>query len=534
MLGAQLVTDALQRAGVKTIFSLSGNQIMPIYDACIDAGIRIVHVRHEAAAVYMADAWAQLTGEIGVALVTAAPGITNCLSPVYSARLAESPILLISGDSPISQDGMGAFQELDQIGVTKTLTKQSSRLSRAEDIDQDITSAISLALSGRPGPVHIAMPFDLLQEKVDVENVRRGQKPSRVSTPLAQIDSQKIMEHLSRSERPLVLVGPMNNATRAADLRKHAGNILQAPVISMESPRGLRDPSLGHFPQVLKKADLIVLVGKTLDFTLAFGGSAGMSPNADVIVIDPDEVIIDRAKQQLGTRLCEYAIADSDAALRELSDYAVTRNRDSWLEEVERAISNRTLKSVSEENAAIAGPQFICQAVQKILNEAADPVLICDGGEFGQWAQAFCHAPTRIINGLSGAIGGALCYAIAASIARPNATIVAMMGDGTVGFHSTEFETAARENASFMAVVGNDSRWNAEYMIQLREYGPDRLYGCTLSDCARYDLLAVALGAQGAYVEQAGQLDEIFRQAVNNRSATCINIRMEGKAAPVF
>ncbi|WP_193088869.1 thiamine pyrophosphate-binding protein [Advenella sp. FME57] len=534
MLGAHLVTDALQRAGVKTIFSLSGNQIMPIYDACIDAGIRIVHVRHEAAAVYMADAWAQLTGEIGVALVTAAPGITNCLSPVFSARLAESPILLLSGDSPISQDGMGAFQELDQTEVTKKLVKKSSRLSHAQEIDQDITSAISLALSGRPGPVHIAMPFDLLQEEVDIDKVKRGQAPARVSKPLSQADAQEIMERIARAERPLVLVGPMNNASRAPDLRKDATDVLQSPIIAMESPRGLRDPSLGHFPQVLKKADLVVLVGKTLDFTLDFGRSAGMHPEADIIVIDPDETMIERAQNLLGTRLYKHAIADSDAALRGLSDCTYPHKRDAWLQEVDRAIANRALKSPSEENATNPGPQSICQAVQKILDEAADPILISDGGEFGQWVQAFCQAPTRIINGLSGAIGGALCYAVAASIARPNATIIAMMGDGTVGFHSTEFETAARENASFIAVVGNDSRWNAEYMIQLREYGPDRLYGCTLNDSARYDLLASALGAKGAYAEQADQLEEILKKAVNNHGATCINIRMEGKAAPVF
>jgi len=534
MLGAHLVTDALQRAGVKTIFSLSGNQIMPIYDACIDANIRIVHVRHEAAAVYMADAWAQLTGEIGVALVTAAPGITNCLSPVFSARLAESPILLLSGDSPVSQDGMGAFQELDQIEVTAKLVKKSLRLSRTEEIDQDITSAITLALSGRPGPVHIAMPFDLLQEKVDAGKVKRGKKPCRVVQALLQADAHEITARISRAERPLVLLGPMNNASRSPDLRKHASASLQAPLICMESPRGLKDPSLGHFPEILKKADLIVLIGKTLDFTLGFGQPAGMSPDAEFIVVDPDETMIERARKLLGARLYKQAIADSDETLRSLADLASSQKRQAWMDEVDRAISNRTLKSSSENAGGNPGPESICQAVQKILNDAGDSILICDGGEFGQWAQAFCQAPTRIINGLSGAIGGALCYAVAASIARPEATIVAMMGDGTVGFHSTEFETATRENARFIAVVGNDSRWNAEYMIQMREYGSDRLYGCTLSDAARYDQLASALGAQGAYAERTDQLDEIFDIAVGNGSATCINIRMQGKSAPVF
>lgn len=132
MLGSELVIRALARRGVTTIFSLSGNQIMPLYDACIDANIRIVHVRHEAAAVFMADAWSQVTGQIGVAMLTAAPGIANGIAPLYSASQAESPVLLLSGDSPVSEDGMGAFQELDQIAMTAPLTKWSKPLPMRE------------------------------------------------------------------------------------------------------------------------------------------------------------------------------------------------------------------------------------------------------------------------------------------------------------------------------------------------------------------------------------------------------------------
>lgn len=534
MLGAHLVTDALLRANVKTIFSLSGNQIMPVYDACIDAGIRIVHVRHEAAAVYMADAWAQLTGEIGVALVTAAPGITNCLSPVFSARLAESPVLLLSGDSPIAQDGMGAFQELDQVEITRKLVKKSLRLRRTADIDDAITSAITLALSGRPGPVHIAMPFDLLQQKVDPDSVKRGDKPVRRSQPLSEADLAAIMERLATAQRPLVLTGPMNNASRSPGLREQVAGALQAPVIAMESPRGLRDPSLGRFSEILKRADVIVLVGKTLDFTLGFGQSAVLAPDAQVIVVDPEQAMIERARKLLGDRLYRHAVADSDVTLHALGSRSASGNRNAWMDEVANAISDRTMKATPQDNTHVPGPQSICAAVQHVLNTATDPILISDGGEFGQWAQAFCHAPTRIINGMSGAIGGAICYAIAASIARPDATIIAMMGDGTAGFHGTEFETAIRENVSFIAVIGNDSRWNAEYMIQLREYGPDRLYACTLSDGARYDLLASALSAHGAHVQEVTELPDVLDAAVRQASVTCIDVKMQGQAAPVF
>ena len=162
MNGAGLLVDTLVRAGVRRIFSLSGNQIMPVYDACIDVDLSIVHVRHESAAVHMADAWAQITGEIGVALVTAGPGFANALSALFSARHSESPVLLLSGDSPVAADGNGAFQEMPQIDLVRPLVKTARRPGRAGRIGHDVAAAIACARSGRPGPVHVALPFDVL------------------------------------------------------------------------------------------------------------------------------------------------------------------------------------------------------------------------------------------------------------------------------------------------------------------------------------------------------------------------------------
>ncbi len=535
MSGAHLVTDALQRAGVTTIFSLSGNQIMPIYDACIDAGIRIVHVRHEAAAVYMADAWAQLTGQIGVALLTAAPGITNGLSPVFSARLAESPVLVLSGDSPLAEDGMGAFQELQQIDITRKLVKASLRLGRAQDIDADVCAAMTLALSGRQGPVHVAMPFDLLTATVDPANVNRGRAPARARRALAEQDVGDIGQRIALAQKPLILLGPQFNRSRAGALHEQAG-ALHTPLVAMESPRGLRDPSLGNMQQVLQDADLIILMGKALDFSLNFGRAAGMNPAAKVIVVDPDEAMLERAASLLGERLYKRVQADADAALEQLSRQAPLAKRDAWLEQVQDALAVRRLADDAESQGSspLADPKAICEQVQAVLDGASDPILICDGGEFGQWAQGFCQAPTRIINGVSGAIGGGLCYAVAAAIARPEATIVALMGDGTVGFHCMEFETAAREQAAFTAVVGNDSRWNAEYMIQLRDYGPERLYGCTLGDRVRYDLTAASLGAQGAWVADPADMRAALQAAAASKAAVCVNILMAGRPAPKY
>jgi acetolactate synthase-1/2/3 large subunit len=158
--------------------------------------------------------------------------------------------------------------------------------------------------------------------------------------------------------------------------------------------------------------------------------------------------------------------------------------------------------------------------------------LISDGGEIGQWAQAILTAPTRIINGLAGAIGPSIPFAMAARAARPEARILAVLGDGTFGFHMAEFDTACRHKLPFVAIVGNDSRWNAEYEIQKRDYGANRTHGCELAPGTRYDLVAVALGGHGEYVTRAEDIAPALERAFASGKPACVNVVIEGQAAP--
>lgn len=533
MLGSQLIIRSLRRLGVKTIFSLSGNQIMPLYDACIDAGIRIVHVRHEAAAVFMADAWAQITGELGVAMLTAAPGITNGLAPLYSASQAESPVLLISGDSPVGEDGSGAFQELDQVSITRPLTKLSLRPLTVEALYPALDSAVAQALAPRRGPVHLALPFDLLTAETGMAELSEA----AANTSAAVLDRaglQTLAELLDSARRPLVLAGPTAARAHMHSARATAEEALGLRIIPMESPRGLKDPSLGALAEIIPSSDLIVLAGKCLDFTLGFGGKAALGKEARVAVIDPDARMLERAARLLGERLVLALEGDPMAALSALRATQTQAERNAWRARVDEALRNRTAKGTSAPAGNALGPRALCETVQAFLASAPDPVLICDGGEFGQWAQAFCQAPARIINGMSGAIGAGVCYAIAAKIARPEATVVALMGDGTAGFHLMELDTAARENAAIIAVIGNDLRWNAEHLIQVRTYGPQRLIGCDLSPAARYHDVASALGGAGFSAHDAGSLATALGQAADSGLPACINVSLGGEAAPVF
>jgi len=533
VLGSELIIRSLRRRGVKTIFSLSGNQIMPLYDACIDAGIRIVHVRHEAAAVYMADAWSQITGELGVAMVTAAPGLTNGLAPLYSASQAESPVLLISGDSSVSEDGAGAFQELDQVAITRPLTKLSVRPQSAADLCPALEDAIAQALAPRRGPVHVALPFDLLTAETGIADLPEA-PAERPASVVDAAHADRLAELLNAARRPLVLAGPTGARSRGHSARAAAETALGLSIIPMESPRGLKDPSLGALAGILPSADLIVLAGKRLDFTLGFGGTGALGENARVAVIDPDPAMLERAGRLLGERLVLAFQADPVAALAAIRAAELSAERQAWQKQVDEALQSRTVKAPSAPVEGALGPRALCETVQAFLASASDPILLCDGGEFGQWAQAFCQAPVRIINGMSGAIGAGICYAIAAKIARPGATVVVMMGDGTAGFHLMELDTAVREDAAVIAVIGNDLRWNAEHLIQMRTYGPQRLIGCELSPTARYHDVASALGGAGFAAHDTETLANALNGAAGSGLPACINVSLAGEGAPVF
>ncbi len=528
MRGADLLAATLAAAGVRRIFSLSGNQIMPVYDACIDAGIDILHTRHEAAAVFMADAWAQLTGEVGVALVTAAPGFGNALGALYSARASESPVLLLSGDAPVALDGRGAFQEMDQCAASAPWVKHAARPASADRMGEETARALRLAAAGRPGPVHLALPFDVLNAETGAPVPDRAAcRPDRAAPAEEAVAALRVA--MDGAARPVILAGPAMTATRAGDLPDRLAAALGAPVLPMESPRGLGDPALGDLKGVLGQADLILALGKRVDFTLGLGKAEAFAAGARWIVVDAETPALEMARANLGDRLDRALEADPHALAEALSRGSPAADRAGWRDEAARRTAARAPDPGDPDGRVT--PAELTAAVQRAMAAHPGAVAVCDGGEFGQWAQAGLGPAARVINGPSGAIGGGICYAIAARAARPAAPVFALMGDGTVGFHLAEFETAARAGLPVVAVIGNDACWNAEHQIQLRDYGPDRLIACELSG-ARYDAAVAALGGHGEYVTEAADLDAALARAVASGKPACVNVRIAGLPAP--
>jgi acetolactate synthase-1/2/3 large subunit len=531
--GADLLARALAASGVRHLFSLSGNQIMPVYDAALDAGLSILHVRHEGAAVHMADAWGRLTGEPGVALLTGGPGHANGVGALYTALAAESPMVLLSGHAPLAELGRGAFQEMRQADLAAPLTKESWTAGTAVALGDDIVRALRIARSGRPGPVHVSLPFDVLEAKVAPGTIPAPPAPE--AQRLEHSTAIAVRAELERAQRPLVLVGPALAGAAGRAARARLAQATGVPVVCMESPRGINDPALGAFGDVLREADLVVLLGKQPDFTLRFGAPPALAADCRFIVIDPEPAALERAVRTLtpSSRVGLTAIADPLAAAEALSRIARAPGPRQWAQEVESAIRFRPAewKSLSSRAEGPLHPLEVGRAVQRVLDRSRDAVLIADGGEFGQWAQACTSAPTRLINGPGGSIGSAIPFALAARLARPDATVVAMLGDGTFGFHLAEVDTAARAGLPFIAVVGNDACWNAEHQIQLRTYGRERARGCELLP-ARYDQAVVALGGHGEHVARAADLEAALERALASRLPACVNVMIERVAAP--
>jgi acetolactate synthase-1/2/3 large subunit len=532
--GADALVRSLANGGVGNVFTLSGNHIMPVFDAALDAGIRLFHTRHEASTVHMADAWARVTGDVGIALVTGGPGHANAVSALYTALMAESSVVLISGHAPHNELGRGAFQEMRQADVAAPVVKASWTSANASDIGTDLARAVRIARSGRPGPVHLSVPTDVLEARVDEAAIAKAAAFAPERVVLAQGNATAILSTLTAAKQPLILAGP-SSLTRAGRVRLEALECaIGIACIGMESPRGINDPGLGAFAEVLAQADCVLLLGKRIDFTLAFGKAPSFDPACVFLQVDPEASELERTHNAVGDRLIATAVADVDAAIDGL--IAQRGSRDGgWADDVRAAIAYRP-PAWDHARAGIQGklhPVEACRPLQSLLDRHPESVLVCDGGEFGQWAQACLAAPHRVINGVAGSIGSALPFAAAARLARPDAPVVALMGDGTFGFHMAEIDTAVRYALPFVAVVGNDARWNAEYQIQLKRYGPDRLVGCELRP-QRYDLVTQALGGHGEHVTDADALPAAIERAHVSTLPACIDIAIEGIAAPVI
>jgi acetolactate synthase-1/2/3 large subunit len=552
----------LGELGVEIVFSVSGDQILPLYEALDRQGIRIVHARHEGAAVYMAEAWGQLRGEPGICLVTAGPGHTSAITALAASRASESPVVLLSGASPASLLGLGAFQELDQAAIARAVCVATWVVGSPEDVTPTIQAAWDAALGGQggwgvPGPVSVSLPIDVLEMtssipvfphaaaaalvETSAESVGSGRRPG--STPPAEGSNEaraktacgRVVEEVRRAERPVLMVRPSLTRGRHDQALSELAKAL--PLLPAVSPRGGHDPAWGTKRADFEAADLLVVFGP-VDFSTGLDGPGTTSPRRVVQVSSrlEDLAAAERRHERRLIELVAALYAPEGLVLWKLAEaigpasqpLASAHGPSSLI--VEHGLGSALLPPRAPAPSDPTGPLHPLQVAALIAPYVAPhDVIVTDGGEFGQWMRAgFRHLPQRqLLNGKLGAIGGSIPQAIGASLAT-GARSWAFLGDGTFGYCAAELDTAVRERLNLVVVVGNDSRWAAEWHHQVERYGHDRTIATAL-EWRHLDRVAEGWGAIGTTVRNAGALDAALAelQRAPTGGVRCWNTRIQ-------
>ena len=525
--GADILVKTLVEAKIPYLFTLSGNQILPIFDATIGRNIKLVHTRHEATAVHMADGWGRLTEQPGIALLTAGPGHCNGVSALYTARMAESPMLSLSGSSPAAKAGLGVFQDIDQVAIAAPVCKAAWEIRDAADIATDVLTALHIAASGRPGPVHLSLPQDLLEMEV----VPARSDVHFESVPVLKASqADQVLDFLSDAHKPLILCGPAMSRNDRWQQVLGFSRRASVPALPMESPRGINDPWLRHAAICFDEADAVLLLGKRFDFTLGTTAAPTFNNGCKLMQIDADTTELRYHGSMVGSFQ-----ADPFGAAKTLFTGATSRswNSNQWYTEI---VGTRTRvpddwKALRTSAGIPMHPLVICEAVDNFLDDSV--VVVSDGGEVGQWMQSGMDPTHRLINGPSGSIGSSIGLGLAAQLVHMDKRVFVLCGDGTAGYHLLDMDTAVRHQLPIVLIVGNDSCWNAEHQLQLKHYGADRLVGCDLLN-TRYDMAVAAIGGYGELVQHPDELRPAIGRALESGAPACINVIIERFGAPTF
>ena len=548
MHGGDRVGAALAAHGVRFVFTLCGGHISPILTASKARGIRIIDVRDEATAVFAADAVARLTGVPGVAAVTAGPGLTNTITALKNAQLAQSPVILFGGAAPTALQGRGALQDIDQRPLIAPHVKLFKKIRRVRDLGPAVEEAFTVARSGVPGPVFIECPVDLLYDETNirqwyadaagkgtaipdrllrfylnrhVEKMFAGSaeavapQVSAVSPPAASAASvEAAAAAIARAERPLLVIGSQALSI-AAEAPRIAAAVVQLgiPVYLSGMARGLlgRDHALQmrhQRRQALRESDCVVLAGVPCDFRLDYGRHVRRS--ATLIAANRSA-----REARMNRRPDVAAIGDAGLFLERLAaTLAQTgRRRASWLEELRTRDLKREVE-IDEQagpDGEFVNPIAFFRALDKAAGENA--VMVADGGDFVATGSYVLHprSPLSWLDpGVFGTLGVGAGFALGAALCRPESEVWIVYGDGACGYSLIEFDTFVRHGIRVIAVVGNDAGWTQIAREQVKMLNDDV---ATVLARSAYHEVAAGFGAEGILVKKTAEVPAAIARA---------------------
>jgi acetolactate synthase I/II/III large subunit len=536
--GAELFVRSSIQLGLDTVFTLVGDHLNEVLAVAARAGIRIVDLRHESAVAHAADAWARIHRRPALSLVTGGPGHTNSLTGIATANLAGSPLIAVSGSRSTRLADRQGFQDIDQVGTARPIAKWAAEPPCAAEIPFYLERAYRIADAGRKGAVHLTIPVDLFTADADAGRTASPAVPTSATTP----DVTAAIDLLRAAQRPVVIAGSGVWWSGAEDALRLFIDRTSLPLYTITMARGTvpddhplamgyADPALNYAVQTaFREADVVLVIGKRIDYRLALGGPRLFSPDARFIQIDVHE-------QEFGiNRPIAVAIqSDARAALDALTDAAGPAQwaPRPWLDRV-RALRAEWQSQLAQfdDTAAPLHPAAFFHALRDAL--PLDVLYSWDGGDFAHWGRAILparHAGGWLRLGPLGTIGSSLPNALALQLAHPGVPVVAITGDGALGFYLAEMDSLVRHKLPIVLIVGNDAGWGLERELQSAATGSPDTVACELQP-ARYDQVMQAFGGGGETVVTVAGVAPALRRAFASGRPYCLNVRVRGVRSP--
>ena len=529
--GSQILARALRMHGVDTMFYVMGGPMLAAESACIREGIRAIDVRHEQAGAMMAHAWGRILNRVGVCMACSGPGSTNLVTGVVTAWADAAPLLAIGGSAPARTGGLGQFQEMDQIGVFKPITKWADRVLDPRRVPDMVATAIRQAVTGTPGPVYLDMPGDVLYQEVEESQVVYPDPTRSYVRPRPAGNTEAVREAirlLQKSERPILLSGSGILWSEAWDELRRLVEFAGIPFYTTPQGRGVipDDHELSFLTarsNAFSEADLLLVVGTRANYV-----SGNLAPprfNADAkliqVNINPGEIGL--------TRACDCGIVgDAKTVLKQLAVEAEGRldskRYRAWvkhLADIDRAKIVKAEAKMSTDQIPIH-PLRLCKEIRDFLDR--DAILVVDGQDILNYGRQ--SIPTfvpghRLNSGPFGTMGVGLPFGIGAKVARPDKQVLVLHGDGSFGLNAMELDTAARFKIPVVTVISLNGGWTGD----AKREKPGRELGYT-----RFDKMAEALGCYGEYVEQPAQIRPALERAFKAGMPALVNVKTDFSA----
>ena len=539
VIAAQLAAQALVEKEVEYVFTLSGGHITPIYQFLNDSAVTMFDTRHEQAAVFMAEAWGRMTRKPGIAMVTAGPGFTNALSAIANARLANSPLVLISGCVGVESCEKLDLQDMRQAPVIEPMVKQAFVCHTPERVAEFVDLAYRTAINGRPGPVYLELPVDVINTPVDPAKAKRVHTPL-ASHPVDREAARKLIGMLKEAKQPIVIAGSGAWYADAGDQLVQFVEKTGAPAFTSTLGRGTIpdthplcfESSLAIRPGAAMSAnigaDLIILLGNRINLYYVFGNIFSADAKVVQVDIEPEELGRNRSIEL-------PVMSDVRAFLQECNELM---DQDSSLAELPGKFEPwvASLREMDEQMKTMANEQWESDAVPihamrlaaeiNRFMDGENDIVVADGGDAQVWMGMTRTARSGghyLDSGLYGCLGVGLPYANAAKLRNPDSRVCLMIGDGSVGFNFMEFETAIRKGLPIVVAISNDQGWGMIRHSQQLRLGEAIPTGTELG-IIHYHKLVEALGGKGMLVEQPGDIRPALEEAFASGKTACINV----------